>query len=123
MKRYLTWYVEATSGDLTSQGPVYCLDDDYDPFTVRAHIKGKPATADEFRYDIKCDGVSIFTVKPIIAKGVTSEEVTEGFVQGMTLDKYSYVTLDLTDPNGATGITITLELTSVSEDSAAGSDT
>jgi hypothetical protein len=120
--RILTWYMHVLEGDNTSVGPVYVLDRDYQPRTVRVHVKRAPDARD-MTFDIKDDGVSIFTVLPRLVKGQTSEDVAEDFLpSASTMAKYSLVTLDLY-PAGAAGITVQLELVAEQDDEMAESDT
>ena len=121
--RILHWYIHTLEGDNTSTGPVHVLDRDYQPRTVRVHVKRAPDSAD-MTFDIKDDGVSIFgSVLPRLVKGQTSEDVAEDFMPSVsTMAKYSLVTLDLY-PAGAAGISVQLELAAEQDDELDESDT
>jgi hypothetical protein len=110
--RILTWYIDTLTGDSLSAGPVFVLDRAYHPRVVRIYAKRVP-DAGHLSFDIKDDGESIFpNDTPFLPKGLNLEEVAEDFVSGedVTLERYSVITLDLTSPNGAAGITVHLEL-------------
>src|SRR3990167_7795561 len=58
--RIITWYLPEVTGDGTSQGATYCLDQSYVlPAKVRIHADIAPA-GEDLEVDIKDDGVSIF---------------------------------------------------------------
>lgn len=120
--RILTWYIDTLVGDHTTQGPVHTLDQAYSPVACRVNVKRAPDAGD-LEFDIKADGVSIFETLPRLKEGETSEDVAEdwGINGGEEIARYSLISLDLT-PNGASGITVQLELVAADDERAA-SDT
>tara|TARA_Y100000310_G_scaffold269077_1_gene282026 strand:+ start:803 stop:1171 length:369 start_codon:yes stop_codon:yes gene_type:complete len=122
MDRFLTWYSESTIGDGTSTGPVYIMDRDYQPRVVRVHAKRVP-DATHLELDIKDDGASIFSNTVRLAKNSNAEDVAEDFKpSATTIKRYSAVSLDLT-PNGAHGVTVTLELVAEEDEEITDSNT
>ena len=120
--RILLWYIHTLEGDNTSVGPVHILDRDYRPRVVRVHAKRAPDAGD-LTFDVKDDGVSIFSIAPRLKKGTNLEELAEDFLpSASTMARYSMVTLDLT-PSGAAGITVQVELVAESDDETAEMDT
>lgn len=121
--RHLVWYVHTLEGDHTSQGPVFTLDRDYQPRTVRVHVKRAPDAGD-LTLDIKDDGSSIFgSTLARLKKGQTSEDVADDFYPTTaTMARYSLVSLDLY-PAGASGITVQLELVALQDDELNETDT
>ncbi len=112
--RILTWYVEAIVSDGTGQGPVYCLEDDYTPVALRLYATIAPDTAD-LQVDIKDDGTSIFTHLPTLQKGQNGQDWWEDFSTDITMEKYSWISLDVSS-GGAKRITVQLELNKVLSD-------
>lgn len=122
VRRYLDWYIHVLEGDNTSVGPVYVLDRDHQPRVARIHAKRAPDAGD-LTFDIKDDGVSIFSLAPRLKKGTKKEELAEDFKpSAAAMKKYSVITLDLT-PNGAAGITVHLELVALEDEEVKESDT
>ncbi len=73
--------------------------------------------------DIKDDGTSIFTSKPTLTLGNSSEDVAEDFgPDADTIDKYSVVTLDFS-ANPVPGVTVQLELVAVEGEETDDTDT
>lgn len=110
--RILTWYIPEVVGDGTRQGPTFCMERDYHPQHVRIYAADAP-DADNLEVDIKDDGVSICTNKPVLLKGQKSEEMGEDFSTNAdnVIEKYSWVSLDISQSGGAKKITVQLEVT------------
>lgn len=111
--RILDFHAETIVGDGTNQDRAYILDRDYTPRVLRVHARRAPDAAD-LQIDIKDDGVSIFTNRPSLQKGENTQDWWEDFKltnnAGTVMEKYSVITFDVSQPAGAKGITVSLEL-------------
>lgn len=109
--RVLNWYIETLADNAYSDGPVHILDQAYVPTRLKVHVK-RAADAGNFSLDIRADGVSILPHdNAALGKGQLSELDFEDFAPlGPELPAHSLMTLHLTHPNGAAGISVSLEL-------------
>lgn len=117
--RILDFHAETIIGDGTNQDRAYILDRDYSPRVLRVHARRAPDATD-LQIDIKDDGVSIFTNRPSLQKGENTQDWWEDFKttgnEPAVMEKYSVITFDVTQPAGAKGITVSLELKAEEQD-------
>lgn len=128
--RILLWHIR--SHDDLSSLPRFFMDADYEKVALRVYADTAPVT-DDLAVDIQADGVSIFnnlptntfttlghritipTTTPILNKG-ENEETEIQDLNGELIPNSSWVTLVLSELQGAKGITIQLELNRIDQE-------
>ena len=104
-RRFLTWYIKGGLSPLINVGPAYRLTEDYVPISisidtrepVTRKIQSKASTPTRTVFDINDDGVSIFSSNPELIENETYsfEETPAAFNRALTLEKGSWITLDI----------------------------
>lgn len=107
--RILTWYLPEIVGNGTSQGPTFIADRDYNPREARIYAGDKP-DADQLIVTFRDDGTSIGVSR--LAKGANNEPLAGNWDRAIEtlIEKYSAISLDVTQSGGAKKITVQLEL-------------
>ena len=116
-KRILVWHVDHPRGDDDSQGPVFYMDSDYSPGSVRLHAR--LATSGDLKVDIRQDGVSIFSSeKATLNGGSTLEEDAQDYPldNDPFIAEESVLSFHIIQTGGAEGITCELELTTLEDE-------
>ena len=133
MNRILTFHYHDIAGNAARMLPAYYMDADYEPVAVRIHAESAPLV--DAKFDIFCDGVSIFTNKAatiidktsgvrtvntpdttvVLTAGENSEELAERFTE-TPIEKGTWLYCNMVDAGGGKNFTVQLELRQVSED-------
>ncbi len=120
MKRILVWYLDNIKSDNISQGPVYYMESDYELGGISIYARNAPHGGD-LQLDIRDDGVSILESYAALHNGDNLEEDAENYPKSKpTIEEGSLVSCYVIGTNGASDITVQLELIGLADESEEG---